>query len=141
MQLDFAMLLTAMLPNEAVHGIKIGHLTAPTFVDWLETFKVHQSSRGAGVGLLLSIIAITEFMFVRKLGTEEDWAAKLDGQLSMRENARQAQNEIALSFVEKKLAVLPDRADAWLGTIRSWMTLRASRLSDEVLLGYLRPSP
>lgn len=129
LQLEVAIVLTTILPNNPLAG-DVSNDLAPRFIDWI---RESSKDRFRAAGVALALIKTTEFVFVNRRGTDEDWDVMWNRIDSRRAGAlARGHHESALQE-ESRLLNLPDRASLWLSASEKWRKARTSLLSDDAI--------
>ena len=101
------------------------------FITWIES---HAEDTYQGIGFVLALRSLIDFIIIRSRGTTEVWAEARKRIEWMRTSAeKEKQDERMISEFEDKLSKLPQREKDWLEICGRWNALRAKELSDDTI--------
>lgn len=101
------------------------------FINWIES---HADNTHQGIGFVLAIRSLIDFVIIRSRGTTEAWdMARKNIEGMMRTLAEKKEDAEMISDFEEMLSELPQRKKDWLEICGRWIILRDKELSDDAI--------
>ena len=136
LQQEVAVYIVHVWPSHPLEE-NIGESDLPLkLMNWILSYS---GEKFKAVGITLAVIRITEFAFISRRGTHEDWDLSWDRSTEESDRQKEAGDKVFAESLERLQLSIPDRAEAWINAALAWHKLRASVLSDDALHYCLLP--